>query len=81
MKLLKTKNRIISLENVIEVEKHESVTNHTSYGKKYSITHYAIIIHYTNDKANRIECGEDKKGKENSETIFEKIYEILSKSA
>ena len=79
MKIIRTNNSIISLENVRRVELHESTTNHTSMGKKYSIDHYSIGITYCDDKHQSITCGEDAKGQDTANRLLDKIFEILSK--
>jgi hypothetical protein len=40
---------------------------------------YYIRIIYNNDNIERIDCGEDKAGKELSEIIMEKIFNLLGK--
>ena len=79
MKLIKTANSIISLENVRRVDLNKSESKHTrNYGEKYTITDYTIFIHYNNNTCERIECGEDASGKMAAETWFSKIADILS---
>jgi hypothetical protein len=80
MKIIKIDNNdIISLENVRRVQSVMEETNHTSYGQRYTVKHYRIRIIYNNDNVERIECGEDKAGKELSEATMEKIFNILEK--
>lgn len=80
MKLIKTNNSIISLENVRRVNLDTYETKHTTYGKPYTISHYEIRIHYTDNlPCERIDCGEDASGKMAAETWFSKIADILSK--
>lgn len=77
MKILMTPNALISLENVRRVSKREDESHHTSYGKKYTITHYSIAIIYMDDKSEHISCGEGKNGADLCEATFAQIYEIL----
>ena len=80
MKIIKIDNKdIISLENVRRVQMVMEETNHTSYGQRYTVKHYRIRIIYNNDNIERIDCGEDKAGKELSEIIMEKIFNLLGK--
>ena len=79
MKLIKTANSIISLENVRRVDLNKSESKHTrNYGEKYTITTYSIFINYNNNTCERIECGEDATGAMAAETWFSKIADILS---
>lgn len=81
MKVIRTTNSIISLENVRRVEFHESTSQHTRAGQKYTIDHYSISIIYTNDTSEHIECGENKSGKDRADGLMDKIFEILTKEA
>lgn len=81
MKIIRTTNSIISLENVRRVELHEYSSQHTRAGQKYSIDHYRISIVYCDDKSEHIECGDNKEGREKSEQLMDKIFEILKKEA
>ena len=82
MKLLRTENELISLENVRKVSLNKETTKHTSMGKPYTIDHYDIYIDYSDGKSREhIKCGEDTKGKEKSDRLFETIYQILSEKA
>ena len=78
MKVLKTNNSIISLENVRRVDKFTTTSKHTSYGKPYTITHHRIEVSYFNDEYVHIECGEDEAGKAQCDAIFNTIYNKLS---
>lgn len=81
MKLIVTKNSIISLENVRRVDLHESTSKHTSYGKPYTVTDYTIFIYYMDGVAvsERIECGEGADGRALAEKFMAQIADILSK--
>ena len=79
MKILMTLDSIISLENVRRVEKRMRESTHTTYGKKYTITHHSIAIVYTDDKSEHISCGEGKSGADMCEATFANIYDILIK--
>ena len=81
MKIIRTTNSIISLENVRRVECHEYSSQHTRAGQKYTIDHYRISIVYCDDKSEHIECGENKEGQEKAERLMNKIFEILAKEA
>lgn len=81
MKIIRTTNSIISLENVRRVECHESTSQHTSMGKKYTIDHYRISVVYCDDKSEHIECGENKEGQDKADRLMDKIFEILAKEA
>lgn len=78
MKVLMTPNSIISLENVRRVERKEYETKHTSYGKAYTLTHYEIVIVYTNDTSEHIACGTGNNAKDLCDTTFQTIYNKLS---
>lgn len=79
MKIIRTLNSIISLEDVRRVEFRESSSQHTRAGQKYTIDHYSISIIYTNDKSEHIDCGENKNGKDKADRLMDKIFEILGK--
>lgn len=81
MKIIRTTDSIISLENVRRVELITSTSQHTRAGQKYTIDHYQICIVYCDSKAEHIECGEDKAGEEKSNHLMDKIFEILAKEA
>lgn len=81
MKIIRTANSIISLENVRRVEFRESTSQHTRAGQKYTIDHYSISIIYTNDKSEHIECGENKNGEDKANRLMDKIFEILAEKA
>lgn len=79
MKLINTLNSIISLENVRRVDLNKSESKHTrNYGEKYTITNYTILIHYNDNTAEHIACGEDANGKAKADDLFAKIGAILS---
>lgn len=77
MKILMLPDTLLSLENVRRVVKKSHESNHTSYGKKYTITHYSIAIVYNDETSEHIDCGDGKSGADFCETTFAKIYEIL----
>lgn len=77
MKILMLPDTLLSLENVRRVAKKVSESKHTSYGEKYTITHYSIAIVYDNETSEYIECGEGKSGADLCEATFARIYEIL----
>ena len=81
MKLIVTKNSLISLENVRRVDLHESTSKHTSHGKPYTVTDYEIFIYYMNDAtvSERIKCGEGADGQAQAEKFMAQIADILSK--
>lgn len=81
MKLIVTKNSIISLENVRRVDVHESTSKHTSHGKPYTVTDYEIFIYYMDSTtvSERIKCGEDADGRALAEKFMAQIADILSK--
>lgn len=81
MKIIRTTNSIISLEDVRRVEFRGSSSQHTRDGQKYIVDHYSISIIYTNDKSERIDCGENKDGKDKADRLMDKIFEILAKEA
>ena len=81
MKIIRTANSIISLENVRRVEFRESTSQHTRAGQRYSIDHYSISIIYTNDKSEHIECGDNKAGEDKANRLMDKIFEILAEKA
>lgn len=80
MKILMTENELISLENVRKVTRKCTTSNHTRRGMAYSIDHHQITIMYCgkDEFAEHIDCGEDAKGKEKAEAIFNEIYKILA---
>lgn len=78
MKLYRTENTIINLENVRKVEFEKSTSQHTCKGEKYLDYHYSILISYMEkDTYTRINLPD------NNETFaknaFETIFEILNK--
>ena len=79
MKLLKTADRIYSMEDVRTVSNNTYTTNHVSRGSKYEVVHHHIHIGYTDGHNITIECGEDGAGKAMSDKMFNDIFEILSK--
>lgn len=82
MKLLRTENELISLENVRKVTLHTNATQHTKKGVAYTVNHYSIDIQYLEERAfEHIKCGDDAAGKEKSDRLFEQIFEILSEKA
>lgn len=79
MKVLKTNDYIISLENVRKVTRNISETKHTSRGTPYTLTHYQISIAYNNDTwGENIDCGTNSVGEKTCAELFQTIYEILS---
>ena len=81
MKVIRTANSIISLENVRRVELYERSSQHTRAGQKYSVDHYSIGIAYINDTSEYIECGENKDGKDKADRLMDRIFDILAKEA
>lgn len=81
MKILRTENELISLENVRKVTLHNDTTKHISKGVPYTTNHYEIRIHYLEEKWELIHCGENATGKAKAELLFEKIFKILSEKA
>lgn len=79
MKIIRTANSIISLENVRRVELYETSSQHTRSGQKYTVDHYSIGISYINDKSEYIECGENKDGEDKANRLMDRIFEILAK--
>lgn len=79
MKMIMTHEGMISLENIRRVDKHCFITTHTSYGKKYEVSHLSIKLTYCDDYTSCINCGEDKTGLKLQETYLNEIYNILSK--
>ena len=79
MKVIRTANSIISLENVRRVELHESSSQHTRAGQKYTVDHYRVGIAYINDKSEYIECGENSDGEDKANRLMDRIFEILAK--
>ena len=77
MKIIMTKDSIISLENVRRVDMKSFESTHTTYGKKYIVTDYRLDIDYNDNSSERIECGEDAKGKEAMLELFHQIADIL----
>lgn len=69
MKLIRTDNQIISLENVKEISLHTSGS-----GAKSNPYQYNINIEYMNKERSWISC---KGSKEKAEDIMNKIYDIL----
>lgn len=78
MKLLMTTNSIISLEGVRRVERNVTESNHTSYGKKYTVKHYDITIIYCEGPAEHIHCGEGTTGEKTCAEYFTEIFNKLS---
>ena len=81
MKIIRTTNSIISLEDVRRVELRGISSQHTRGGQRYTIDHYSIDIVYTNDKSERIDCGKNKDGEDKANRLMDKIFEILAKEA
>jgi hypothetical protein len=82
MKMLRTENELISLENVRKVTHRMNTSKHTSKGVAYTIDHHSIHIQYLEEKMwENIECGEDATGKEKAQRLFEEIFKILSEKA
>ncbi len=81
MKLIVTKNSLISLENVRRVDLRESTSKHTSHGKPYTITHYDVVIIYTDKTNEYIACGEDENGRVTANLLMDKIVSILSEKS
>jgi hypothetical protein len=77
MKIIVTDDVIVSLENVRRVEMKSYSETHSKYGKKYTITNYRLDIDYNDNSSERIDCGEDAKGKAQMIEIFNKIVDIL----
>lgn len=77
MKIIVTKDAIVSLENVRRVDMNSVESTHSKYGKKYIVTDYRLDIDYNDNSSERIECGEDAKGKETMLELFSKIIDIL----
>lgn len=77
MKIIITKDSIVSLENVRRVDMKSVASTHTTYGKKYTVTDYRLDIDYNDNSSERINCGEDAKGKETMFELFYKIIDIL----
>lgn len=71
MKLIRVKNKIISLENVNSVTFEDHGT-----GAKSNPYHFNIIITYMNNSESYLHFGQNEKEREK---IFEEIYEILKK--
>ena len=79
MKLISTETSIISLENVRRVDLIISEDWHTSHGVPYVIKSYDILIHYEdNQHAERIVCGNNKKGETMSKEYMDTIKAILA---
>ena len=81
MKIIRTTDSIISLENVRRVELDERTSQHTRAGQKYTVSHYSISIVYTDDESEYIDCGENKGGKDKANKLMDEIAEILTKEA
>lgn len=82
MKMLRTENELISLENVRKVSLRTNTSKHTSKGVPYTIDHYSIYIQYLEEKMwEHIECGENVSGKVKAQQLFEEIFKILSEKA
>lgn len=77
MKIIVTKDSIVSLENVRRVDMKSVESTHSKYGKKYIVTDYRLDIDYNDNSSERIECGEDAKGKETMLELFNRITDIL----
>ena len=78
MKILMTTNSIISLENVRRVERNVIETNHTSYGKKYTVKHFDITIIYCDNSSEHICCGEGNVGERTCAEYWLDIFNKLS---
>jgi hypothetical protein len=78
MKILMTTNSIISLENVRRVERNVTETNHTSYGKKYTVKHFDITIIYCDNSSEHIRCGEGNVGEKTCAEYWLDIFNKLS---
>lgn len=77
MKIIITKDSIVSLENVRRVDMKSVENTHSRYGKKYVVTDYRLDIDYNDNSSERIDCGEDAKGKETMLELFHQIADIL----
>lgn len=77
MKLIKTKNQIVSLENVREVLIRHEEHQRTYAGEKYIVYTSTITINYTDDKSTYI-CINQKSELTEAIKIFDEIFEILS---
>jgi hypothetical protein len=77
MKIIVTDEVIVSLENVRRVEQKSYSETHSTYGKKYTVTNYRLDIDYDDNTSERIDCGDNDKGKAQMIEIFNKIVDIL----
>jgi hypothetical protein len=77
MKVIVTKDSIVSLENVRRVDMKSIESTHSTYGKKYIVTDYYLNIHYNDNTSERIDCDVDDKGKAMMLELFNKIIDIL----
>ena len=73
-----TTNSMISLESVRRVERKVIETNHTSYGKKYTVKHYEIVIIYCDSSSEHISCGEGDRGEKTCAEYWLDIFSKLS---
>ena len=74
-KFIKYEKQIVSLQNVLEVNLHETETQHTSYGKRYTDKHYSIRIDYTRGQSVHITTpdNEAKQAVDLLNVIFEEL--------
>ena len=77
MKILRTDNELISLENVRKVTANKTTSKHTSMGKPYTLDTHTVIIEYCDNHIERIKCGEDTEGAKMSKMILDNIYQIF----
>lgn len=77
MKILRTDNELISLENVRKVTARKVTSKHTSMGKPYTIVTHTVVVEYCDNHAEHIECGEDAEGARMSKMILDNIYQIF----
>ena len=76
-KFFKYNKRIVSLQNVSKVELHESESQHSKNGVRYTDHHFSIRITYTNDMINHIDLPDNNAAF--AANIFNDIFNELNK--
>lgn len=77
MKVLKTINKIVSLENVREIVIDTQEDKYTRLGVKITDIIYTIKVFYLDGETVELDCGINQEGKELAAMRFKEMYNIL----